>query len=224
MKNGAIKDQSVLDEIEKIYGDYTEGKYEGFTPLCIAAHLLTINVYQDEALSDTRESGLALVRAINLLIEEVLSGRIIAYDPISRLPINKVVGSNSHEEEFCVDIGVLIEDEVFTEWVAGNMPASFWMNESAVYEEERRSFYINEPGRKDDWYDCIKDHTLCFYNKYNKLPLKGQLWSFIFNSGMPDWSLVIDKKKVQIELGGKSLDRETFKKRFKEYFPEDNGE
>ncbi len=83
------------------------------------------------------------------------------------------------------------------------------------------NFQIKEPTRKNDWFDCIRDHALDFFNKHNKHPLESQLWSMMYSSSLPEWSLLINEKNSQILLGGKALDRETFKKRYRDYFPAD---
>ena len=85
-------------------------------------------------------------------------------------------------------------------------------------------FSINEPTRRNDWFDCIRDHAISFYNNYGKLPSESQLWAMLFESSLPEWSLSTDSRKGLIALAGKSLDREAFRKRYRDYFSDTNGE
>ncbi|MEJ1372590.1 MAG: hypothetical protein RPU32_12525 [Candidatus Sedimenticola sp. (ex Thyasira tokunagai)] len=217
MNEKYTENNSLLAEIEKIEADWESGVHEGFIPIAIAAHLLTIDVGDPRDPESADDNCLALTRATNLLIGEVSKGQLNAYDRLTLLPILEVCDTNVHEEELCVDWTALLEQRQFAGWIKNSLPDSFW-GDVGEGSSEDQGFSMNEPKRKDDWFYCIRDHAISFHNKFNKLPTEPQLWNLLIQLSDPTWNLGISGKRVV--LGEKAIDREAFSKRFSSYFSE----
>ena len=85
------------------------------------------------------------------------------------------------------------------------------------------SLDIREPERKDDWFICIKDAAVAFRKEHDISPNEeheGKIWNYLYENKVPGWTITIKKVGV-LDLSGKSMDRENFKKRYQKYFKTD---
>jgi hypothetical protein len=85
---------------------------------------------------------------------------------------------------------------------------------------------ITEPQKKDEWYECIKAASLAYQQEHGTPHSQGSLWRWLHESPPADFGIEainISKKTTKLLMGTYPLDRESFRKRYLNYFPTDKG-
>lgn len=85
-------------------------------------------------------------------------------------------------------------------------------------DEHGKLFPMKVPLRKDDWFNAIRDCVREFANEKGETPSNTKLWLRMIDTPPNDYGISSDGKRLTMS-GVDPLDRETFNKRYKNYFP-----
>lgn len=105
--------------------------------------------------------------------------------------------------------------------IPGDLEANIQPNSTSC--DKLTLIKIIEPQRQDDWFNCIRDCVKEFEADHKRTPNEAQLWGRLISNPPTGYEVQSEtiKKKPVLQLSGVPMDRETFKKRYKVYYPTD---
>lgn len=82
------------------------------------------------------------------------------------------------------------------------------------------SFYdhVNQLERKNDWFEFIEYYAKQYFDDNECMPTESILWNMLCDQMNNDWGVVFNKDIRSFKMQGKTMNRESFKRKYKKYF------
>jgi len=192
---------SQIVAIQRAIEAYNNKKFgENLVPVGVMALHIDALLHPDSIETDALAIYASFERILNAMTLMIVEEKINAYDPISRISIQKM---DTSESRILVDHLTLIHRQDFPFIVQELNP-------------KLGELVTEKLKKKDEWSECIIEYFQLYLKENRSVPSASRLWEFMQERQTANFHVEPDVSALV--LGGEQLSKRNYKLRFKKYF------